>query len=85
MSAIGRNSFKGWSGNGRKLSRSQKTASAVVLRIDDHREGGDFTPGGAIERVRQQEPPITLSLLAAINSDPAEKRRRDQRIERTKS
>jgi hypothetical protein len=57
-------------------------AGAVILRIDDHRKRSDLTPGGAVERVGQQKPPITLSLLAAINSEPAQTRRRHQRISR---
>src|SRR5438034_11482915 len=47
-----------------------EAAGAVVLRIDDHCEGGDLTLGGAVEGVGQQKPPATLPRLAPIYAQP---------------
>lgn len=54
----------------------------LILGIDDYREGGDLASRCSIERVCQKKSAITLALVPLIDGEPAEQRRRDERIVR---
>src|SRR5579883_3639268 len=59
-----------------------EAAGAVILRVDDHRERGDLASRGAVKCIGQQKPPITLPLLAVIDSKATQERCRNQWISR---
>lgn len=54
----------------------------LILGIDDYREGGDLASHCPIERVCQKKSAVALALVPLIDSEPAEQRRRDERIAR---
>jgi len=80
MSAMGRNNFNWLLSQRQKTLHLIKSAGAFVLRVNDHREGGDFAPHRPIECIGQQEAAVALALMTMVDRQPAEQRRWHARI-----
>ena len=59
-----------------------EAAGRLILGIDDHRERGDLATDRAEQSVGEQEAAVPSPLMVLIDSKPAQKRRRDERIAR---
>ncbi len=59
-----------------------KSSGVLVFGINDDRERGDFASRRAIEGIGKEKAAIAFSLLASVNRETTDKRRRDQRVSR---